>query len=84
MKKEPTMESTPLIEKMKPKPSPIFEEKGNRNPTGGVTCKIDANRNWWFPLEPGNWPTLVFTMIPMWGVNLPWPQMWSPNVPRQA
>jgi len=27
MKKEPTPELTPLIEKMKPEPSPIFEKK---------------------------------------------------------
>jgi hypothetical protein len=40
MKKEPTPELTPLIEKMKPEPSPSFEKKGNQNPTGTVTWKM--------------------------------------------
>jgi hypothetical protein len=58
-KKESAPEPTPLIEKMKPELSPIFEKKGNQN----HHLENDANWNWWFPLEPGNWPTLVWTFL---------------------
>jgi hypothetical protein len=40
MKKESAPEPTPLIEKMKPELSPIFENKGNQNPTETITWKM--------------------------------------------
>jgi hypothetical protein len=59
MKKESAPEPTPLIEKMKPELSPIFEIKMEPEPNRNYHLEIDANWNSWFPLEPGNRPTLV-------------------------
>ncbi len=39
-KKESAPEPSPLIEKMKPELSPIFENKGNQNPTETITWKM--------------------------------------------
>ncbi len=54
LKKESAPESTPLIEKMKPELSPIFEKKREREPNWNHHLENDANWNWWFPLEPKN------------------------------
>jgi len=69
MKKELTPELTPLIEKMKPELSPIFEKKREPEPNRNHHLENDANWNRWFPLEPGNQPTLVQT---------PWNQAHAP------
>jgi len=54
MKKESTLKPTPLIEKMKPKLSPIFEKKRELEPNWNRHLESDASRNRWFPLEPEN------------------------------